>query len=162
LSRFGEFWKIPNQLKVNDARYEAYLRGLLTYLLDFYRRTQPLVDLDDVIEEANAQFEKDWSLHQVKGWEEKDNHRDNGSDTLDKLFCRACQKQFASDAVFQGHLKGKKHLRNVKLIQAAPTIQTKTTEVRKLGSICLFVCLKPSPYVLSICSLYKTMSAQSN
>ncbi|OQR92055.1 splicing factor 3A [Achlya hypogyna] len=104
LSRFGNLAKIPEAAKFVDSRYETYLTELRAYLTDFYRRTQPLVDLDDVVNEAQAQFEKSWALGQVKGWAP-------AADTTASTYCKACQKQFASEAVFTGHLKGKKHLK---------------------------------------------------
>ncbi|RHY54474.1 hypothetical protein DYB34_004030 [Aphanomyces astaci] len=106
LGRVGDLSKIPPRAKLADARYDAYLSSLVEYLLSFYRRTQPLVDVDDVIRETNAAFAKDWSLRRVRGWQ-VDEHESN------ETFCRPCHKQFASPAVFQGHLNGKKHLKAV-------------------------------------------------
>ncbi|KAF0684402.1 Aste57867_23637 [Aphanomyces stellatus] len=104
LGRVGDFAKISQRAKLADQRYDTYLRELLAYLSGFYRRTQPLVDLDDVLSETKAKFEKDWALHRVRGWEVDENEDD-------ATYCQACQKQFASTAVFQGHLKGKKHIK---------------------------------------------------
>ncbi|ETW05999.1 hypothetical protein H310_03618 [Aphanomyces invadans] len=104
LSRVGDFTKIPQRAKLGDQRYETYLKDLVAYLLSFYRRTQPLVDVDDVMQETKVTFDKDWAARRVRGWEIDPNEDDS-------TFCRACQKQFASAAVFEGHLKGKKHLK---------------------------------------------------
>ncbi len=37
-----------------------YLQGLLGYLTSFYRRGRPLVDVDKILKEADAEFEKFW------------------------------------------------------------------------------------------------------
>ncbi|OQS07777.1 splicing factor 3A, partial [Thraustotheca clavata] len=111
LSRFANVSRIPESAKLSDSRYEAYLRGLLDYLTDFYRRTQPLVDLDDVLNEAQAKFEKDWALNRVKGWSPVGN-------VSSATFCKACNKQFASEAVYKGHLSGKKHIKAAKLLES--------------------------------------------
>ena len=40
-------------------------------MLGFYRRIQPLVDIDDVIDETRAASEKQWALNLVPWWEKK-------------------------------------------------------------------------------------------
>ncbi|KAG9410190.1 hypothetical protein AC1031_018220 [Aphanomyces cochlioides] len=124
LSRIGDFTKIAQRAKLADRRYDAYLTDLLAYLQGFYRRTQPLVDLDDVMSETNAKFEKDWALHQVRGWEVDENEDD-------ATFCQACQKQFASDAVFQGHLKGKKHIKAAAALEVSSKTQANGSATTK-------------------------------
>lgn len=110
LSCFYEFSAIPSQQKTNSSEFQEYLRDLKTYLFDFYRRTQPLVDLDDVIAETSARFEKQWALNQVKGWDFAVASNGNGdASTVPEFFCALCDKQFSSDGVYNGHLNGKKH-----------------------------------------------------
>ncbi|DAZ94621.1 TPA: hypothetical protein N0F65_010560 [Lagenidium giganteum] len=118
LTCFHEFSAIPAVEKTRSSEYAAYLLDLKTYLLGFYRRTQPLVDLDDVIAETTAKFEKNWALHTVKGWEkgshsanEAENEDSNGTSNEQQKdwFCVHCDRQFASEGVYNGHLNGKKH-----------------------------------------------------
>ena len=47
LSRFSKFDDIPEARK--NATYGAYLRDLYDYLRGYLQRTQPLVDIDDVV-----------------------------------------------------------------------------------------------------------------
>lgn len=112
LARFSEFSDIPQAEKLRSSAYQVYLRDLKTYLLDFYRRTQPLVDLDDVVAETEAKFEKQWALNEVKGWDRGasgSNGEDSEDAKADPLFCALCDKQFNSQGVYNGHLNGKKH-----------------------------------------------------
>lgn len=112
LAHFSEFSDIPQAEKLRSSAYQTYLRDLKAYLLDFYRRTQPLVDLDDVVAETEAKFEKQWALNEVKGWDRGaygSSGEDTGGAKADPLFCALCDKQFSSEGVFNGHLNGKKH-----------------------------------------------------
>ena len=47
LDRFTKFTDIPHQKK--NATYAAYVRSLHDYLVSFLKRTQPLLDLNDII-----------------------------------------------------------------------------------------------------------------
>jgi len=112
LSRFSEFSDIPQAERLRSSAYQSYLCDLKAYLLDFYRRTQPLVDLDDVVAETAAKFEKQWALNEVKGWNHdasSSNSEGSGDAKADPLFCTLCDKQFSSQGVYDGHLNGKKH-----------------------------------------------------
>ncbi|KAJ0399203.1 hypothetical protein ATCC90586_000045 [Pythium insidiosum] len=122
LTHFHEFADVAESDKLRSSGYETYLRDVKTYLLGFYRKTQPLVDLDDVIAETQSKFDKQWALNQVAGW----NSRASGdaeqsqADASNSLFCRACNKQFTSQGVFTSHLSGKKHKMATKALEAAP------------------------------------------
>ncbi|CAI5729869.1 unnamed protein product [Hyaloperonospora brassicae] len=78
LASFSDFSAIPAAQKTQSVPYKQYLKDLKEYLLDFYRRTQPLVDLDDVIDETSAKFEKQWALDEVPGWNASDKEADVG------------------------------------------------------------------------------------
>ncbi|GMF24747.1 unnamed protein product [Phytophthora fragariaefolia] len=109
LASFSDFSAIPPNQKTQSAPYQQYLKDLKEYLLDFYRRTQPLVDLDDVIEETSAKFEKQWALHEVAGWDSKQEAENADNSKAPSHFCELCNKQFSSEGVYNGHLSGKKH-----------------------------------------------------
>uniref|UniRef100_A0AAV1UE88 C2H2-type domain-containing protein n=1 Tax=Peronospora matthiolae TaxID=2874970 RepID=A0AAV1UE88_9STRA len=107
LASFSDFSAIPAAQKTRSAPYQQYLKDLKEYLLDFYRRTQPLVDLDDVIDETSAKFEKRWALRQVPGWNSSD--KKDSADKVPTHFCALCDRQFSSEGVYKSHQTGKKH-----------------------------------------------------
>ncbi|KAG1684621.1 hypothetical protein DVH05_010675 [Phytophthora capsici] len=109
LASFSDFSAIPATQKTQSAPYQQYLKDLKEYLLDFYRRTQPLVDLDDVIDETTAKFEKQWALRDIAGWESRQENDNTDDGKSSAHFCKLCNKQFKSEGVFNGHLNGKKH-----------------------------------------------------
>ncbi|KAF4033220.1 hypothetical protein GN244_ATG14917 [Phytophthora infestans] len=108
LASFSDFSAIPAAQKTPSTRYQQYLKDLKEYLLDFYRRTQPLVDLDDVIDETSVKFEKKWALREVPGWAFSPENATDDSKTR-AHFCKLCDKQFSSEGVYKSHLTGKKH-----------------------------------------------------
>jgi len=59
---------LPNHTQT--GAYAAYVRDLTAYLASFFQRTQPLVDVPNVMaKECEAPFESAWEAGQVKGWE---------------------------------------------------------------------------------------------
>ncbi|EGZ16220.1 hypothetical protein PHYSODRAFT_508363 [Phytophthora sojae] len=127
LASFSDFSAIPAAQKTQSAPYQQYLKDLKEYLLDFYRRTQPLVDLDDVIEETSAKFEKQWALHEVAGWDSNQEAENGGDNKKSPHFCELCNKQFSSEGVYNGHLSGKKH----KKFAAAAAAKKKEMEEKR-------------------------------
>lgn len=78
--------------------YIQYLQELFDYLISFLQRSQPFINLDKMLKEAESQLEEELkALEQLK----------------DPLVCDACNKKFAKETVFQAHLTGKKHIKNV-------------------------------------------------
>lgn len=130
LSHFADFTGVPSSAKTQSAPYQAYLRDLKAYLLDFYRRTQPLVDLDDVIAETAAKFDKQWALDEVKGWDARANEN-SAANQNDPLFCAACKRQFSSQGVYDGHLNGKKHKKAAANLTEAAEQPTDSAEATK-------------------------------
>lgn len=60
--------KIPRKLK-SSRQYREYLENLLEYLIYFFQRTEPLQDLDRIFSKVTTDFEEQWEIGKVKGWE---------------------------------------------------------------------------------------------
>ena len=67
LDKFNSFFYIPEASKSHKA-YVQYLSSLWEYLLGFFRRVQPLVEVEDILTEWRAEFEKKWSVGGLSGW----------------------------------------------------------------------------------------------
>jgi len=82
LETFTKFEKIPQE-KRTTAGYQAYLRELYDYLVSFFQRTQPLVDLEEVIGKGNQEkFEQLWAEGKLPGWKKPESGsggKENGS-----------------------------------------------------------------------------------
>ena len=78
LSLFYKFKEIPMETKMSSVvihfilaypqRYSDYLTSLLDYLTSFFHRSQPLVDVDSMIEDIRGDFAKKWEAGQIEGW----------------------------------------------------------------------------------------------
>jgi splicing factor 3A subunit 3 len=74
LSQVAESKKLSERKK-----YVRFLLALETYLEGFLKRTQPLLDLNDVSGMAISDFEKEWrKTGGGEGWEAKDNTGESG------------------------------------------------------------------------------------
>eukprot|EP00743_Colponemidia_sp_Colp-15_P002043 GILK01002217.1.p1 GENE.GILK01002217.1~~GILK01002217.1.p1 ORF type:complete len:527 (+),score=101.66 GILK01002217.1:73-1653(+) len=124
---------VPRQLK--DKAYKAYVTELFNYLKGFVERSDPLVDLQKMLTQTDAEFEQKWGSDDVPGWTSSELQTSNNEDQMelrkDPLYCVPCKKLFTKDSVFQGHLPGKKHQKAVQELQkssfAAPGASMTTT-----------------------------------
>lgn len=71
LEKFNSFFYISENHKNN--KYALYITELWEYLLNFFRRVQPLVDLDEIISLWETTFDELWDAGKVNGWILKSN-----------------------------------------------------------------------------------------
>ena len=129
VQNFDQFHEIPFRIKEKEVRkYRRYLKNLIEYLRDFFKRTQPLTDYSIVEAQIKEDFEYRWKEGTVRGWEKKEEVQ------RDQHFCAVCQKQFANQGTFFHHFAGKKHKQNEKLSQkklTMPTVSETSAEDQK-------------------------------
>ncbi|KAG8810434.1 hypothetical protein FRC17_002939 [Serendipita sp. 399] len=106
-----------------SKEYENYLTGLYSYLLSFSKRTQPLLDIDSLQRQAEDEFEALWGEGNVPGWEVvvKTGMNEEG------IWCRACQRQYAKQTVYDAHLSSKKHQKAAAKLESEGNITTNGT-----------------------------------
>ncbi|CCH45124.1 CWF complex protein sap61 [Wickerhamomyces ciferrii] len=88
----GEFTKFEKITKKNDD-YLKYLQNLSNYLINFIKKSLPLYKIDELI----TNIDNEW----------------NDKNQSNELYCEYCEREFAKKTVYDGHLNGKKHLKNV-------------------------------------------------
>jgi splicing factor 3A subunit 3 len=101
---------IPRKSKLQNS-YLQYLKALQEYLESFMRRTKPLENLDKLFANFDKEFDELWEKDEIPGWEKeapKATAPEEGP-TGDGIWCTACKKSFATEAVYENHLSGKKH-----------------------------------------------------
>jgi len=84
------------------------LEHLYNYLVSFFERSLPLVELQPIWKEAEETFA-------AKSLSEDYFHQHVRSS--DPLYCIPCLKKFSKDTVFNAHLKGAKHLKSMELVK---------------------------------------------
>ncbi|XP_018474946.2 splicing factor SF3a60 homolog isoform X2 [Raphanus sativus] len=68
LDVFSHPEKIPRKLKF-PRQYMKYMEALLEYLVNFFKRTEPLQDLDKMLSKVEIDFEERFADGKVVGWE---------------------------------------------------------------------------------------------
>ncbi|KAJ3556106.1 hypothetical protein NM688_g2207 [Phlebia brevispora] len=91
--------------------YELYIKALHSYLISFTKRAQPLVDVEALQREAEAQFNTQWDAGEIEGWEEPHNGKDSANEGTEGIWCTACQKMYSKQTVYDAHLTSKKHIK---------------------------------------------------
>ncbi len=66
LNIFDRLFDIPREKK--NAEYRNYLQGLVDYLVDYVARVKPVMDLDNLFQEIEQDFEKDFVAGTFPGW----------------------------------------------------------------------------------------------
>jgi splicing factor 3A subunit 3 len=85
------------------------------YLVNFFKKVQPLVDFESVQNQISSDFEKKKEQKTLKGYYEYQelNQDDNQEKEVEKkLYCKVCKIMFSNDNVYVHHFNGKKHKRN--------------------------------------------------
>ncbi len=108
----GSFFEFEDGDKDKDAEYLHYLQDLAAYLVDFLSRAQPLLDVGHLVRQIESESEAQWESGTFRSWGGGEGA--GGEAEKDALYCEACDTRFAKQGTFDGHLKGKKHVGNVK------------------------------------------------
>jgi splicing factor 3A subunit 3 len=67
LTVFDQLYDIPKDRKLSGD-YKKYLEAVIEYLSDYASRVKPLLDLDEQLEKAVADAEKQWDVGNFPGW----------------------------------------------------------------------------------------------
>ncbi|ORY84839.1 putative splicing factor 3a subunit 3 [Protomyces lactucae-debilis] len=103
LETFDDFEAFPAAVK-QDPTYPAYLAALLGYLISFYRRAVPLDVHEQVLGEMEKAFDEARKESHVNG-----SLQPTQPAAEEGIWCEICQKRYAKQTVYDGHLKSKKH-----------------------------------------------------
>lgn len=91
----------------SNAAYLEYVQTLYTYLLSFFERALPLVNIQKKIKDEEQRFETAWEADQIDGWENSGAKKQaNGGEGI---WCQYCQKSYSKQTVYDAHLNSKGH-----------------------------------------------------
>jgi len=68
LAVFDRFFDIPKERK--NAEYRAYLSTLVDYLVDYLTRVKPVMDIDELFNQIEKDFNQQFDAYQFPGWPE--------------------------------------------------------------------------------------------
>ena len=114
LKTFQGFRHLRQQTKNED--YLKYLIQLQEYLESFLKRVQPIINHDKLMNKISLDFEQAWESGTAPG--QKDTEETSATTNGSPLFCEACQKTYSKETVFNAHLEGKQHKKNVEKAKA--------------------------------------------
>lgn len=115
LLKFDKFTEVPQKVKFYPGHFQSYkdyLTGLCDALTSFHTRTNPLVEVKELLKIADAEFDVVWNAKQVPGWTEEDSkHAEAVAEpaSANPLYCKYCSKVFTNTSSFTCHLAGRKH-----------------------------------------------------
>jgi splicing factor 3A subunit 3 len=119
LEVFDNFAAGAGGLKKADKLTDTYFRyvgDLAAYLESFMQRTKPLENLPKVFAGWDQDFAGAWEKNEISLWQE-DAATAKASESVEKskstpaFYCEDCEKQFANENVYKGHLSGRKHIK---------------------------------------------------
>lgn len=83
--------------------------------MQYFKKTQPLVDWLKIEEQTLETFESEWEQSSLYGWEETIQRMQGAGNqsTQSTLHCVACNKTYANENVFMHHKKGRPHIKAI-------------------------------------------------
>ncbi|TXT12875.1 hypothetical protein VHUM_01276 [Vanrija humicola] len=94
----------------STAAYLAYVQTLYNYLVSFFRRALPLINVQKKLDASEASFESAWAADEVPGWSEgKSGGKKAEANGGAGIWCPYCQKHYSKQTVYDAHLKSDKH-----------------------------------------------------
>lgn len=86
-----------------SAAYLTYVTTLYNYLVSFFDRALPLINIHEKLREEEDNFASAWEAGQVSGWKGDSQPAGEG------IWCPFCQKNYSKQTVYDAHLKSEKH-----------------------------------------------------
>ena len=108
----SSFYTFSDNVMGKDSDYANYLSDLIGYLIDFVRRSQPLLNVDSLVRQIELQIDSQFQSGEHKSWS-----KDSFESVSNSLYCEACDTLFVKETTFSGHLSGKKHARNARKLE---------------------------------------------
>lgn len=130
LERFSSF---PDRSSVKNKEYADYVQGLADYLVGFVKKTQPMFNIDSVVEGFEKDFNTQWENGSFLpvGYCDIDREREESG-----LWCKYSQKQFSNQTTYDAFLKGKNFKKAQKWYDSTfKAICLNETKVDKLAAL---------------------------
>ena len=105
--------------KTNQA-YVNYVQTLYDYLVGFFSRALPLINVQAKLKEEEDNFATAWEADQVERWEDAKKSSASAAPAGEAIWCGFCQKHYSKQTVYDAHLKSAKHQKKEKDGKAVP------------------------------------------
>ncbi|WRT65712.1 uncharacterized protein IL334_002660 [Kwoniella shivajii] len=105
--------KVERTLELKEkssAAYLEYVQTLYNYLMSYFERALPLVNIQAKIKEEEEKFKSAWEAGQVQGWEAESSTKSKAQNNNGEgIWCQYCQKSYSKQTVYDAHLNSDKH-----------------------------------------------------
>ncbi|WWC87900.1 uncharacterized protein L201_002800 [Kwoniella dendrophila CBS 6074] len=108
----------------SSAAYLEYVQTLYNYLIGFFERSLPLINLQSKLKQEEENFKSLWEKNEFEGWKIENNNNNNNAstsqtnpnpnNTQEGLWCKYCQKSYSKQTVYDAHLNSEKHKKKEK------------------------------------------------
>lgn len=146
LDIFAEFENslVYTTARLRDPQYFTYASQVHAYLKEYVKKTRPLEHPESTLAAFDKEFDNSWESGNLPSWIKSSTASDSNEGTSSSqegvpaedgsVWCSACTKKFKNLSVYNGHLNGNKHKKNVQAVQAtqASTGQKSDTKIRAL------------------------------
>ncbi|CDK28552.1 unnamed protein product [Kuraishia capsulata CBS 1993] len=120
LKKITSFGGLATGVRQSKEYYE-YLKELNEYLAKFWTKIQPLSRPERSLDKIKEDFKTRVTSVAV--------NNEDGS-----VYCKVCDKTFAKESVFQGHISGKKHIKSAKLAEPRQYMEYQLDNILQLLS----------------------------
>ncbi|WWC96929.1 hypothetical protein V866_003804 [Kwoniella sp. B9012] len=100
--------------------YLEYVQTLYNYLLSFFERALPLVNIQAKLKEEEEKFNRAWDSGEIYGWE-RANTLGNAPQDDEGIWCKFCHKSYSKQTVYDAHLLSGKHVKKEKAAESSRT-----------------------------------------
>jgi len=100
------FYTFPERNITKNNPYLDYIKDLWNYLIGYFKRRQPIFNIETTVQQFETDFEKDWSTGSFTpiGYDDTDRHRESSS-----FYCKYSRKAFQSETSYKKYLENKKY-----------------------------------------------------
>ncbi|WWC68603.1 uncharacterized protein I206_102533 [Kwoniella pini CBS 10737] len=112
LLKSGKVEKNLDLKEKSTPGYLEYVQTLYNYLISFFERSLPLVNLQARLKTAEENFRSAWESGSLKEWEAESSSSKkavSGNSDGNGIWCQYCQKSYSKQTVYDAHLNSDKH-----------------------------------------------------
>jgi len=100
------FYTFPDRNITKNSPYLEYVKDLWNYLIVFFKRRQPVYNIETTVQQFENDFEKEWANGTFIpiGYDDSDRRRESSA-----FYCKFTHKGFQNEASFKAHLESKQY-----------------------------------------------------
>lgn len=115
--RKGDLERTLSLKEKSTPAYLTYAQTLYSYLLSFFERALPLVDIQAKVSEEEEKFEELWKEGKVEGWDGEAESSSAAKPAAEGIWCKYCELSIISSPIGRGRTSSSAWCRSKELFQ---------------------------------------------